>query len=87
MRLPTAVTFFKESLAGDLPPQLAIDVCLHDLRHTAATWMLAAGTDVPTVARVLEHSTPSTTLNVYAHVIVGAEARAVSAIGNRLAQG
>lgn len=39
---------------------------LHVLRHTAATTMLLAGVDVATTAGVLGHSTPTTTLGIYA---------------------
>jgi len=41
----------------------------HDLRHTAATLMLAGGVDIPTAAAILGHSQNSTTLNVYAHAM------------------
>ncbi len=87
---------FQGPLGGSLAPYLAtdafrslrttlkIDASLHDLRHTAATWMLAGGIDVKTVASVLGHSAASTTLNVYGHVIAGAEARAVVAIDDHL---
>jgi integrase len=61
-----------------------IGASLHDLRHTAATWMLAGGIDVRTVANVLGHSAASTTLNIYGHVVAGAEAKAVAAIERRL---
>ncbi len=57
---------------------------LHDVRHSAATWLLQSGVDVRTVAAVLGHSTPVTTLNTYAHVMPGAEAKAVEAIAERL---
>jgi len=57
---------------------------LHDVRHSAATWLLQGGVDVRTVAAVLGHSSPVTTLNCYAHVMPGAEARAVEAIAERL---
>ena len=40
----------------------------HNLRHTAATLLLAAGTHPKTVAERLGHSTPTVTLNVYSHV-------------------
>lgn len=58
----------------------------HDVRHSAATWLLQSGADVRTVAAVLGHSSPVTTLNTYAHVLPGAEARAVEAIAERLAR-
>src|SRR5262249_43444361 len=40
-------------------------VHLHDLRHAAATGMLAAGIDVATVSAILGHSSPAITLRVY----------------------
>lgn len=58
---------------------------LHDLRHTAASWMLAGGVDVAAVARILGHTTPSTTLGIYAHALPAAETRAMMAIDERLA--
>lgn len=59
---------------------------LHDVRHSAATWLLQGGIDVRTVAAVLGHSTAVTTLNTYAHVMPGAEAKAVEAIAERLSR-
>ncbi len=56
----------------------------HALRHTAATWMLVGGVDARTTAGVLGHSTPSTTLGIYAHVIASAQAAAVATIEDRL---
>lgn len=53
------------------------------LRHTAATWMLVGGVDARTTAGVLGHSTPSTTLGIYAHVIASAQAAAVATIDDR----
>lgn len=40
----------------------------HDLRHTAATLLLAAGENPKIVAEMLGHSTVNMTLNVYSHV-------------------
>ena len=40
---------------------------IHSLRHTAASLMTAGGTDVATVASILGHSQPSTTLDIYTH--------------------
>ena len=46
-----------------LPRELNV----HSLRHTAASLMIAGGTDVATVAGILGHSQPSTTLDIYTH--------------------
>jgi hypothetical protein len=44
-------------------------VRFHDLRHAAATLMLASGKDLKVVSEVLGHSTIATTANVYAGVL------------------
>ena len=49
--------------------KLPMTTRFHDLRHTAATLMLAGGVDIPTTAAILGHSQNSTTLNVYAHAM------------------
>jgi integrase len=44
----------------------------HDLRHTFASSLLAAGRPVPEVAYLLGHGSPAVTMQVYAHFIPGA---------------
>lgn len=63
----------------DLPP-----VTLHGLRHTNASLMIAAGTDVRTVAGRLGHAQTSTTTNIYAHLIQAADAAAAENIDDFL---
>ena len=46
-----------------LPENLTV----HSLRHTAASLMIANGTDVATVAGILGYSQVSTTLDIYTH--------------------
>ncbi len=48
----------------------------HDLRHSHASHLVRAGVDVRTVAGRLGHSTPSMTLNVYGHLLPGAQEEA-----------
>ncbi len=43
-------------------------VRLHDLRHSFASLLLAAGADLKTVSTALGHSTISVTADTYAHV-------------------
>ena len=45
------------------------DIRYHDLRHTAATLLLAQGVDPRTIMETLGHSQISLTLNTYAHVM------------------
>lgn len=58
---------------------------LHSLRHFGATQALVGGVDVRTVAALLGHASPSTTLNVYGHVVAGAQERAVASIADAIA--
>lgn len=53
---------------------------LHDLRHFMATQMLGSGVAVPVVSARLAHARASTTLNVYAHAIPGADVEAAQLI-------
>ena len=46
---------------------------LHDLRHGAATLMLATGTPMRVIADTLGHSSPAITANVYAHALPAAQ--------------
>ena len=57
---------------------------LHSFRHFTASVMLAQGTDIKTVSSVLGHSTPSTTLGIYAHVIAEQQAKATQAVADVL---
>jgi integrase len=40
----------------------------HDLRHTTATLLLKAGVPLATVQRILRHSDPAITTEVYGHL-------------------
>jgi integrase len=50
----------------------------HDLRHTAATLLLAQGVDPRTIMETLGHSQISLTLNAYAHVLPALQADAAA---------
>ena len=63
--VPTTFTFrFKKILKENGLPQ---NLSVHSLRHTNASLLIAQGVDVRTVAGLLGHSQPSTTLDIYAH--------------------
>ncbi|UQA94548.1 site-specific integrase [Streptomyces halobius] len=63
---PGKITDLFERLvtASGLPP-----VRLHDLRHGAATLMLAAGADMKVVQEMLGHSSITITMDIYASVL------------------
>lgn len=74
---PNRITkLFRELVAeADLPP-----IRLHDLRHTAASLMLASGQDMKVVSTVLGHSDITVTANIYASVYEDAAHAAVEAM-------
>jgi len=77
---PIALTEAFRALAA----AVGVEKRLHDLRHTAASHLLAGGVDVRTVATLLGHSTPATTLNVYSHQLAGLKESAVERLEERL---
>jgi integrase len=64
----------------DLPP-----IRLHDLRHTHATLLLAAGVPVKVVSERLGHTKIAMTLDVYAHVLPAMDRDAADRFGQLLA--
>ena len=50
----------------------------HDLRHSAATLLCAAGVPMPAISRILGHASTRTTQDVYAHVTNEMEADAAA---------
>ena len=53
---------------------------LHDLRHSHATHMLAAGVHPKIAQERLGHSSVSVTIDLYSHVLPGMQAEAVSRV-------
>jgi integrase len=56
----------------------------HDLRHTAATLMLANGVSLVTVSKILGHSSPAITATIYAHALDESKAGAIAGLSQRL---
>ncbi len=79
---PNDVTkdFIRLRKAAKLPT-----VRLHDLRHFAATRLLAAGVPVRTVSGRLGHSNAATTLGVYAHFVEESDREAAAKLGALIA--
>lgn len=55
------------------------NIRLHDLRHTAATWMIAQGIHPKAIANRLGHVNIKTTMDVYGHIIESVDVAAASA--------
>lgn len=80
MRPDTLTNWFSDFIRRhDLPK-----VTIHGLRHTNATLLIAAGTNLRTVSGRLGHSQASTTANIYAHAIRSADAAAAEMLGDIL---
>lgn len=60
---------------------LGFDVCLHELRHTYATKLVASGLDFKTVAYILGH-TVKQTMDTYSHVTDDMKVIAANKINN-----
>lgn len=58
---------------------------LHSLRHLNATLLISGGADIKTVSAALGHSSVTTTLDIYAHAVSEAQARATAALADSLA--
>lgn len=56
----------------------------HDLRHSAATLLLGIGVPAKVVQELLGHSTISTTMDVYSHVLPSMQRDAMKKIGDFL---
>lgn len=56
----------------------------HDLRHTSATLLIAANTDIKTVSTRLGHAQTSTTMNIYAHTYKKVDEIASDTLGSIL---
>ena len=59
-------------------------ISFHDLRHTAASLLLAQGLPVLEVSRQLGHSRASTPLDVYGHLVPGIRSDAVTKLDQML---
>ncbi len=61
------------------PEEPLPNISLHGLRHTHATLLISANTDIKTVSSRLGHANTSTTLNIYAHSLRKADKNAANA--------
>lgn len=66
---------------------LPVTMRFHDLRHAAASLLLADGLPIPLVSEMLGHANPSITMSVYSHALPNSQHVAASAmdalLGNR----
>lgn len=74
--------FHRRARWAELP-----QIRFHDLRHTAATLMLADGVQMVAVSTILGHANPGITMKIYAHALEDATADAVAGLSKRLRRG
>ena len=65
-------------------PRLTKRPRVHDLRHTHASWMIAAGTDLFVLQRRLGHESITTTTETYAHLMPDQQRAAADVAGRAL---
>nr|WP_289695318.1 tyrosine-type recombinase/integrase [Enterocloster clostridioformis] len=61
------IELYNKYVAEDCSHMIPPDITPHDLRHTAASILIANNMDPRSVAGVLGHSNATTTLNIYAY--------------------
>lgn len=76
---PTSITAWlrKFSIRRDLP-----HINPHAFRHSVASILISAGTDIVTVSKQLGHAQVSTTGDIYSHIIEEAKAQATECIAD-----
>lgn len=57
---------------------------IHDLRHTHAAWLIAAGRPLPSIQRRLGHESITTTVDTYGHLLVEVDSGDVAALSTAL---
>ena len=62
------------------------DCTVHSFRHATASLLIAHGADIKTIADYIGHSSPTTTLQIYAYQIASAKAAAEKALADVLEQ-
>ena len=63
------------------PDLIPLGIRFHDLRHTRASGLIAAGHSIKAVSRRLGHSDITVTLKVYAHLMPDDDAKLASGAG------
>jgi integrase len=76
--------FYRDSLRGVLARAGLSNVRFHDVRHTCASLLLAAGVNVKVVSERLGHTSTTITLEVYSHLMPGQQAGAAAALAGVL---
>ncbi len=74
--------YYRKALKDAKIPQIRF----HDLRHTYASLLLSQGENIKYIQSQLGHSSPTVTLNVYAHLMKGENQEAACRLENTIFQ-
>lgn len=66
---------------------LPLTIRLHDLRHTAASLMLARCSQLVDVSKTLGHSSTSITGDIYAHAYEEGKRKAIASVSEAIGEG
>ncbi|MCD8201341.1 MAG: site-specific integrase, partial [Clostridia bacterium] len=77
---PADTTSYSLAFASAIKKTGVTRIRMHDLRHSHASILIAAGVPVTSVSKRLGHSTPKTTLDVYSHCLEKGEEEVLSVL-------
>ena len=72
--------FWKQAIPEAQQRGLRKAPSLQDLRHTHASWLIAANVPLPAIQRRLGHESITTTVDRYGHLVKELETEALAAI-------
>lgn len=78
------VRIYNENVAADDEHKIPANATQHHLRHTAASILIANGMDARSVAGILGHANPTTTLNIYSYFFKSKNQEAANIMENVL---
>ena len=78
------IRIYNDNIANDDSEKIPEGVTMHDLRHTAASILIANNLDPRSVAGILGHADPTTTLNIYSYFFKSKNSEAANIMQNAL---
>ena len=67
---PMSASNYSRRIFKPLMKSLGLDFKTHDLRKMYGSFLIAQGENILSVSRLMGHSTPSVTLDIYAKVVI-----------------
>lgn len=78
------IRLYNDNVAKKECDRINEDIILHSLRHTAAAILISNNMDPRSVADILDHAEPGTTLNIYSYFFRHKNKEAASIMENVL---